>query len=130
MMFPIIKVRDNETGHVHVVGTNTHDTLYIDDKTGGIHYHNLQNCEGTMKIGRHNTYEFVGKSYEWEPYVQVEFVTFDQLIEIYKQNIAMSCEQERHLRDMIKTFIEEERAKHRLDEDEGEINHTGGNYRY
>jgi len=130
MMFPIIKIRDNETGHVHVVGTNTHDTLYIDDKTGGIHYLNLQCCEGTRRFDGESTYDFVGKADEWDPYIQIEFVTFDELIELYKQNIAMSCEQERKLRDMIKTFIEEERAKHRLDEDEGEINHTGGNYRY
>lgn len=40
MLFPIIKVKDGE--HIHIVGTNSHDELYVDEITGGIHYLNLQ----------------------------------------------------------------------------------------
>jgi len=125
MRFPIIKVRDKLTGREHVVGTDSHDTLFIDKETGGIHYYNLQNGEGTR-----GDYEFVGVDTEYDPDPQIEFVTFDKLIELYKQNIAMSCEQEREIRDMLKKLIEKQRKKNRLDEDEGEIQHTGGHYRY
>jgi hypothetical protein len=130
MLFPIIKVRYNDTEHEHIVGADSHDSLYIDEETGGIHYLNLQCMEGTMKFDEQSTYEFIGKVNEWDPYVQIEFVTFDKLIELYKQEIAMSCKQEREIRDMLKEFIEKQRKENRLDEDEGEIHHTSGNYRY
>ena len=130
MLFPIIKVRDNDTEHEHIVGTDRHDSLYIDEETGGIHYLNLQCMEGTQKFDGKSEYEFVGIKDEDMPYVTIEFVTFERLIEIYKQNISMSCEHERQIRDMIKKYIESERKKHKLDDDEGEVMHTGGNFRY
>lgn len=46
MRFPVIKVRDHDLGWTHIVGTDSHDSLYVDDKTGGLHYDNLQNGEG------------------------------------------------------------------------------------
>jgi len=73
MKFPIIKVRDKLTGHEHIVGTDSHDTLFIDKETGGIHYYNLQNGEGTR-----GDYEFVGVDTEYDPDTQIEFVTVDQ----------------------------------------------------
>ena len=38
----LIYVKDKETGYIHIVGTNQHDRLYLDDD-GNIQYMNLQN---------------------------------------------------------------------------------------
>jgi len=130
MLFPIIKVKDKQTKYEHIVGTNTHDELFIDEETGGIHYLNLQSYAGTEKFDGEREYEFVGEKDECMPYATIEFVTFEQLLELYKQNISMSCEQERVIRDSIKKYIAAERKKHKLDDDEGEVRHTGGNFRY
>lgn len=53
---PVIRVRDKDTGRVHVVGSNTHDMLIISD---GIQYVNMQSCGSTMS----GEYEFVAA---WE----------------------------------------------------------------
>ena len=47
MMIPIIEVQDGD--YKHIVGTNSHDILYIDEDSGGIQYLNMQCCEGTEK---------------------------------------------------------------------------------
>lgn len=49
----LIYVRDKQTGYIHIVGTDQHDRLYLDDN-GNIQYMNLQNC-GTTE----GDYEFV-----------------------------------------------------------------------
>lgn len=49
----LIYVRDKQTGYIHIVGTDQHDRLYLDDN-GNIQYMNLQNG-GTTEEG----YEFV-----------------------------------------------------------------------
>lgn len=45
MLVPIIKVRSRAYGsgssNEHIVGSDSHDMLFIDDETGGIHYLNL-----------------------------------------------------------------------------------------
>lgn len=51
----LIYVRDKQTGYIHIVGTDQHDRLYLDDD-GNIQYLNLQNCSGTSCDG---DYEFV-----------------------------------------------------------------------
>lgn len=51
--FPLIKVRNTDTGETHVVGTSHHDYLCVTED-GTITYVNLQNC-GTIGDG----YEFV-----------------------------------------------------------------------
>lgn len=48
MRIPIIKVRDGD--YEHVVGTNSHDVLYVDNESGGIQYLNVQGYEGTKKL--------------------------------------------------------------------------------
>lgn len=111
MLFPIIKVRDKESGHVHILGTNSHDTLHID---GGLQYYNLQCGDGT---GRDGGFEFVGDVDE------IEFVDFDTLIDIYKNQIKLDCEQERKIRDWIKETFDKYSEENRLDEDT-DIKHT------
>jgi hypothetical protein len=49
----LIYVRDKDTGYIHIVGTDQHDRLYLDD-SGNIQYMNLQNGETTE-----GCYEFV-----------------------------------------------------------------------
>lgn len=53
MRFPIIRVRDKATSCIHVVGTDHHDRLVLDEK-GSIQYLNMQCMCGTPE-----TYEFV-----------------------------------------------------------------------
>lgn len=49
----LIYVRDKDTGYIHIVGTDKHDRLYLDD-SGNIQYLNLQNGGSTE-----GDYEFV-----------------------------------------------------------------------
>lgn len=49
----LIYVKDKETGYIHIVGTDQHDRLYLDDD-GHIQYFNLQNGCGTP-----DEYDFV-----------------------------------------------------------------------
>lgn len=49
----LIYVKDKETGYIHIVGTDQHDRLYLDDD-GNIQYMNLQNGGTTEE-----DYEFV-----------------------------------------------------------------------
>ena len=49
----LIYVRDKQTGYIHIVGTDQHDRLYLDDN-GNIQYMNLHNG-GTTE----GDYEFV-----------------------------------------------------------------------
>lgn len=49
----LIYVRDKDTGYIHLVGTDQHDRLYLDEN-GNIQYLNLQNG-GTTE----GDYEFV-----------------------------------------------------------------------
>lgn len=51
----LIYVRDKDTGYIHIVGTDQHDRLYLDDD-GNIQYLNLQN--GGTTEGNYD-YEFV-----------------------------------------------------------------------
>ena len=53
--FPVLLIRDKANGEVHAYGTDTHDSLFVDDK-GNLNYYNLQNGDGT---GEDGGYEFV-----------------------------------------------------------------------
>lgn len=46
MAMPIIRVTDNADGTTHIVGTNKHDRLYLDED-GCIQYINIQCMAGT-----------------------------------------------------------------------------------
>lgn len=86
MLFPIIRVKDGD--YTHIVGTNTHDSLVIDEESGGIHYMSMQNMEGTKKFGDGFEMEFVPKEMESEDlYPEIEFVTLGELIKIATDNM-------------------------------------------
>lgn len=46
MAMPIIRVTDSSDGTTHIVGTNKHDRLYLDEE-GRIQYINIQCMAGT-----------------------------------------------------------------------------------
>ena len=46
MMCPNILIKDKCSLKVHRLGTNVHDSWFIDDE-GNFQYHNLQNGDGT-----------------------------------------------------------------------------------
>ena len=81
MRFPIIKVRDKDSGRTHIVGTNPHDTLVHNKDTGSLEYYNLQNGCGTPA-----TYEFMAGDYVPMLGCPVEFITAQELLELIKPN--------------------------------------------
>lgn len=133
MLFPLIKVKNIgvlKSQPEHVVGTNTHDSLYVDEVTGGLQYLNLQNCEGTGKYGNSSeSYQFSAESNEYSPYFEIAFITFEELCEIYLSETRKSCEAEKEIRDLIKETI----AKHdqiikeyNFDDDDDDFSNTAG----
>ena len=129
MLFPIIRVIDNDSRskEPHIVGTNSHDLLEIDDKTGGIHYLNLQCSEGTHIYDGKSTFSFSGvEDGYWGP--RIEMVSFERLCEIYLEQTKQNAESEAKLREVMKkVFAEHDQIIHDngLDVDDG-IRHTGG----
>lgn len=110
MLIPIIKINDG--GHIHVVGTNSHDMLYVDKKTGGIQYLNLQCYEGTKKYGENDNEEismsFVTKELEeWEANPRIEMITIEELVEIATKNMADQTEASLRLHESFKKYLEE-----------------------
>lgn len=131
MLFPLIKIVDNELKDksIRIVGTNSHDVLCIDKKTGGIQYLNLQCCEGTTKFDGEGTYSFIGENDKYLPYSVVEFVTFEKLADIYIEQIKASCEIEKSIRELVKKIADERNSiikENGLDKDDGVV-HTAGN---
>ena len=105
MMFPLIKVRDKGSGHVHIVGTDSHDDLRIDHDTGHVYYYNLQNG-GVSSPDEDCWYEFVGHETEsYPPFGRIEFVSLEELIDIAKQEAGLSAERERNWREMTKDIF-------------------------
>lgn len=50
-----LEIYDNDYKEKHIIGTNPHDCLYVED--GVVYYYNLQNSEGS----KYGTYTFVEK---------------------------------------------------------------------
>ena len=119
MRYPIIKVRDNCGRRMeHIVGENSHDLLYVDSKTGSIHYLNSQCMAGTKYP--EEGYSFIGEDKgEWsltcEP--EIEMVSLEKLIDMASE----------HLEEGMKAKIESYRAlkKHWNEEMEKARNETG-----
>ena len=106
MLFPIIRLKDGD--YTHIVGSNSHDTLFIDENTGGIQYLNLQGMEGTRKFNGKSTMEFVPKKMEeWEVYPQIEFVTLEELIRIATENMVQQTDAQIAFHKMIEETMGE-----------------------
>lgn len=122
MLFPIIRVKDKgKEGRGRILGTNSHDVLIVNEQ-GSIDYLDLQ-CMG--RTGEHGSCEFVAESIEDFPYPVVEFVTFEQLIEIYKNEIKELCEAEKLLIDLANQWREEQIEKNGLNKECG-LDNTAG----
>lgn len=108
MLFPIIKVKDNNCAHEHIVGTNRHDQLYVDHENGGLQYLNMQCLEGTSVNEGEQSYSFMGKNTSLHnEKLEIEFVTIEQLIEIAIQNMKEQTENKIQLDNMIVKYFEE-----------------------
>lgn len=106
MLIPVIKVKDKGLGdYVHIVGTNTHDSLVV--YKDHLEYYNLQNGCGTAGNDEYG-YEFVFEENEWDvPYI--EFVTLEEFIKLSEKEIddqtkgliaSYKCFTERHKKEV------------------------------
>lgn len=125
MRIPIIKVKDGK--YEHIVGTNSHDVLYVDEQSGGIQYMNMQSCEGTKRFGRESSVCFVGEPMEecdvFGP--EIEFVTVEELIEIALQQMREGTENKLLLHKLVGTYLKEKEIyQKKLEEDN--IQDSGG----
>jgi hypothetical protein len=93
MKFPVIRVKDKQSGHTHIVGTDAHDSLYISDGRV-IGYYNMQNGDGTC-----GGYSFNGIESEYDDCPQVEFVTLERLLAIVREQAELSAETEKAIRE-------------------------------
>lgn len=117
MLFPVIRVIDRDVKGMepHIVGTNSHDELRVDEETGGLQYHNLQNGEGSKRYGEddYHAYDFVApREVDAEGYgpgdMRVEFVTMEQLMELYIEQIKASAETAARWRKILDDLFAEE----------------------
>lgn len=126
MLFPIIKVSE-KTGDeesTHIVGTNSHDRLYIDNNA--IHYLNAQCMTGTQ-CSEESGMKFQGveSEYSISGFPEIEFVTLENLIEIAIHSMKEQTENTIETRKMISKYIEEKkRCKQKLTECEKETGIT------
>lgn len=124
MLFPIIKIKDGE--HIHIVGTNSHDSLYVDESTGGIQYLNLQYMEGTKKFNEKSSINFVTEEMdEWDDYPQIEFVTIEELIELAEKTMIEQTEASLRLHALAEKYLKakgickEKRSKDSISDSSG-----------
>ncbi len=117
---PIIKVKDKTMNTEHIVGTNTHDQLIIENNA--IHFLNIQCMEGTQFDG---DYSFVGiEGNEYEPETTVEFVTLEEFGKLYKDIAREQNEAEERLQNLIKEILAEEEKEEKAKKRKGYIFHT------
>lgn len=120
MLIPVIRVRDKgKDGYVHIVGTNSHDSLIL--YKGQLEYYNLQNGCGTIGDDEYG-YEFVAKESEYLPYV--EFVTLAEWIMLSMKDID---EQTKWMIEFYKHYVElHQKDVQEAREKAGIIMDTGG----
>lgn len=99
MKFPVIKVIDKDSNRSHIVGTNHHDQLVINEN-GSISYLNLQILEGT---GPRGAYNFQSNS-SFEKQMIVEFVSFEELQELYQEDKVKKDYAEKNLHKFLQNY--------------------------
>ena len=75
MKFPILKVKDIMTGAVHIVGTNSHDHLYV--RRGKLEYMNLQSLASTE-----NGIQEEKKGYSITNCPEIDFLDLEEVIDL------------------------------------------------
>lgn len=71
--YPMLWIKDKCDGSIHLYGTDTHDSLYIDEN-GNIAYYNLQNGDGS---GEGGSYEFVN--------FDEDGMTYGEILHLYRE---------------------------------------------
>lgn len=99
MLIPVIKVKDKASGTEHVIGTSSHDMLYI--KNGSIHYLNRQCFDGT-----NGGYEFIGED-SLDGFIEIEMWDIEDVIELARKDSKETAERRERLEAKIKQFQEE-----------------------
>lgn len=124
---PIIKVKTRDikgNDYEHIVGTDCHDQLYIED--GAINYLNIQCMSGTGKGNDINKggYEFVGEENDWDGTVEIEMVTIQEFAELYADLFKTAREGEQNLQEVLKKVFAEAEKNEQFRNSEGYIPHT------
>ena len=110
---PIIKVKSVGEGYSpHIVGSDTHDSLYIDPHTGGIHYHNIQCCASTQKVYEDGIdpdygFEFQGEEGYFHGDMEIEFVTLEEFMKIVEETEKEKAEQKKKFDEMMQKMWDE-----------------------
>ena len=131
MLVPVIRIKEKygDKEYTHIVGTNSHDELIIEDNA--IHYLNLQGMVGTQFPDESGMY-FEGIGDEDNPccpYVIVEMVTVEEFIKIAEENMKEQTEESIRMHEAFKCYLEEENKCKKMrekDEKENGISDTVG----
>ncbi|XBX07595.1 hypothetical protein QMP26_05370 [Enterocloster clostridioformis] len=123
MLVPLIKIKEGDK--VHIVGTNSHDELII--QNNAIHYLNLQGMVGTQYPDESGMY-FVPKEttdeYDLCPWATVEMVTLEELVAIAIQNMKDQTKASLKLHEIFRNYlVEKEICAAKRDDD---ISDTSG----
>ena len=105
---PLICIRDKSNGHERLIGTNNHDELIIDNVSGAIRYHNLQNNCGTP-----DEYEFTGQEEEtyYGKELYVKMVPWREAVKLFESLDANRAEADKLIEDMAKYFLDKAGGK-------------------
>ncbi|RHB42034.1 hypothetical protein DW886_15880 [Enterocloster aldenensis] len=119
MLIPIITVQTKN--YEHIVGTNSHDVLYVDEATGGIYYFDMQSCETTKKYNPNPSVWF--KTEPMEEYdvfgPEIKFVTIEELMEIAIKQMQEDTERTMKLHKLMEEYMrEKEKCQDMLKDDE------------
>lgn len=98
--FPLIEVRNTDTGETHVVGTDPHDQLQLTEK-GTITYVNLQN-QGSIGDG----YEFVRESSPVDPNPRIPFVDASEFANIAEETKNSYSSLDEDIAEMANFFFD------------------------
>ncbi len=129
MLVPIIKIKEKHGNkeYIHMVGTNSHDKLIIENNA--IHYLNIQGMVGTQYPDESGMY-FDGKEAdEYYPFMTVEMVTVEEFIKIAKENMKKQTEDSIKMHKALKHYLDEKkkcREMREKDEKENGISDTVG----
>lgn len=125
MLIPIITVQTDN--YEHIVGTNSHDVLYVDEATGGIQYFNMQSCETTKRYNKNPSVCF--KTEPMEEYdvfgPEIKFVTIEELMEIAIKQMQDDTERTRKLHELMKVYMDKKKECQDMLKDD-DMNDSGG----
>jgi len=120
MLVPVIKIKQKcgDKEYTHIVGTNSHDELIIENNA--IHYLNLQGVVGTQYPEESGMY-FEGIEPEkgsLSPYVTVEMVTVEEFIKIAEENMKEQTEASIKMHKAFRHYLSERgKCQEKLDRD-------------